>query len=82
MLKVESGGLLPVELTGFSARPRNQFAELEWQTASELNNMGFHIERSTDGRTWTEIGFVSGNGTTSEKHDYTFFDKNPIPGVN
>ena len=49
---------------------------LTWSTASELNNKGFYIERSADGRNWVEIGFVEGSGTTTQLNHYSFSDKN------
>ena len=50
-------------------------ARLSWTTASEANNAGFAIERrvGTNGAAdWTEIGFVAGHGTTTERHTYAF----------
>ncbi|MBI5915898.1 MAG: choice-of-anchor D domain-containing protein [Bacteroidetes bacterium] len=74
---------LPVELVSFTGREMENGVLLEWQTASELNNEGFHVERMTgDGGRWTEIGFVAGRGTTSETHDYSFLDEKPLPGTN
>ncbi len=74
---------LPVELTDFKAAaqaPRTTL--LTWRTASERNNEGFDIERSTDGTSWENIGFVPGHGTTQSENAYSFTDKKPLPGVN
>ncbi len=56
---------IPVELTSFSAASNGNSITLSWSTASELNNQGFEIERS-NGNDFLTIGFVSGNGTTTE----------------
>ena len=75
----------PVELVSFSANVENDNVQLRWLTATETNNSGFEIERShtstplsmTD---WEKIGFVEGNGTTTEQHSYSFTDKNLSTG--
>ncbi|MFK7948468.1 MAG: LamG-like jellyroll fold domain-containing protein [Saprospiraceae bacterium] len=76
------GTVLPVEMTIFEATLRENNVYLDWQTASEENNLGFDIEKSIDGRKWENIGFVEGNGTTYEFSDYQFIDENPTVGVN
>ncbi len=52
----------------------NNKVELNWTTATELNNFGFYIERSSNKNNWGNLGFIIGNGTTSEKHSYRFID--------
>jgi hypothetical protein len=64
---------LPVELTSFSAIAKGNRVELQWNTATELNNYGFDVERSTSG-TWTKIGFVEGAGTSNAPKSYSFID--------
>ncbi|MCP2043828.1 T9SS type A sorting domain-containing protein [Pontibacter sp. HSC-36F09] len=67
---------LPVELTSFTARLAADDAVLEWKTASEQDNDYFSVESSIDGRTFTPIGRVNGNGTTQLQRSYSFTDKN------
>ncbi len=74
--------VIPVELVDFKAKLKNNTTLLDWHTASERNNKAFEIERSTNGTTFTNIGEVKGNGTTSTPHDYTFTDVQPVDGVN
>ncbi|GEM_PF-4747732 len=71
------GGVLPVELTSFTARVlENKIVELSWCTATEVNNYGFEIERRVQGSNdWQSIGFLQGYGTSNVPHDYTYFDK-------
>lgn len=74
---------LPVELIDFKAViQKNEHVMLLWSTATEKNNLGYEVERSIDNRDWTPLGFVPGNGTTAQKHDYKFTDHNPLAGVN
>ena len=76
-----SNTVIPVELTTFKAKAFNNTTLLSWNTASERNNQGFTIERSNNGSTFTAIGQVKGNGSTSTAHDYTFIDESPLWGL-
>ncbi len=49
---------------------------INWRTVSEDNNRGFEIQRSNNNNNWITRGFVEGNGTTTEEHNYTFVDEN------
>lgn len=73
---------LPVELVFFNANIQHQVIQLNWQTAAELNNSHFEIERSLDGKNWEMIGTKKGNGTTNTAQNYTYFDEIPQNGVN
>jgi hypothetical protein len=67
--------LLPVELTKFAAVVNGNSVVLEWETATELNNYGFEIERSADDQSFEKIGFVEGNINSSTAKSYSFSDK-------
>jgi hypothetical protein len=71
-LQISTNGPLPVELTAFTARLRNDAVSLKWSTATETNNYGFVVERSFDREKWESIGFVAGSGTTSSTRIYGF----------
>lgn len=71
---VLSAAPLPVELISFTANVNSQNVELRWTTASEINNDHFEVERSLNGEEFEWIGALSGNGTTTLKHDYFFTD--------
>ena len=77
-----SNTAIPVELVSFKAKTVNTTSVLTWLTASERDNQGFTIERSTDGTTYAAIGNVKGNGTTTAVHNYTFTDNAPATGSN
>jgi hypothetical protein len=68
---------LPVELITFKATSGENGINLEWQTATEINNKGFEIERNTNS-SWVKIGFIEGKGNSVTKNDYSFVDKNPV----
>lgn len=67
--------IIPVELLSFSAKNVATTNVMSWQTATEIKNKGFEIERSSDGKIWQTLGFVNGKGNNSS---YTFTDKTPL----
>lgn len=68
--------VVPVELTSFAASVTGSSVNLNWSTASEINNSGFEVERKSANSNWQKLGFVNGNGTTTEKQTYSFTDRN------
>jgi hypothetical protein len=72
---------VPVELVFFQGKASQEGNLLTWQTASEVNNEGFYIERSPNAKDWKAIGFVKGNGTTVETQDYSFLDDASVSGI-
>jgi hypothetical protein len=73
---------LPVKLTSFAANKLGTAVQLKWTTASEQNNFHFDIERSTDGKVFSNIGRRSGAGNSNVAIDYSFSDYNPAAGIN
>lgn len=73
-----SNSPFPVELLAFSAQWSGNDARLAWTTAQERNNLGFFVERSVNGHTFEELGFVEGANTTSTPRHYTFTDAAPV----
>lgn len=76
---------LPVELVSFTVNTKRLNTELQWKTASEVNNYGFEVERAKKNDelgilNWSKVGFVEGNGTTNAPKDYSFIDKNLSAG--
>jgi len=75
---------LPVELILFSVRKYNSLIQLNWQTATEVNNYGFEIERQilkqvqNDSNSWQKIGFVQGHGNSNSPKDYSFIDQEKV----
>jgi hypothetical protein len=70
---------VPVELVSFSAEVVSGNVGLSWITATEINNYGFQVERrNAETGDWSNIGFVNGNGSSTEMHYYSFSD-NSVP---
>jgi len=89
-----AGNPLPVELTSFSAAIKNNSILLTWQTATEVNNYGFEIERQAHPNpsqreglftsplwgAWGAVGFVNGAGNSNSTKEYSFTDKSATSG--
>lgn len=75
-------GSVPVELTSFTAQTTGPGVVLNWSTSSELNNFGFEIQRSSRDIEYITVGFVNGNGTTTQQHSYSYTDKSAANGKN
>ena len=70
-----SGGVgLPVTLVSFAGNVEEAHNHIQWTTASELNNDHFELESSVDGKNFTTLATISGHGTTTETHQYSFND--------
>ncbi len=71
---------LPVELTTLKAKVmENNKIELIWETATEVNNYGFEIERkSFEDNSWNKIGFAEGYGNSNSPKTYSFVDNDLV----
>jgi hypothetical protein len=76
------GGPLPVVLLFFKAYSSNTGVDLKWATASEKGSHYFAIEKSLNGKNFTEIGRVDASGNRIARMDYSFFDDNALLGRN
>ncbi|MFN9582051.1 MAG: T9SS type A sorting domain-containing protein [Bacteroidota bacterium] len=73
--KTFSANVLPVTwLTHSAQRINRQAAEVSWSTASEYNNRGFYIEKSSDALTGMTVSFISGKGQSKGIQYYTYTD--------
>jgi hypothetical protein len=72
---------LPVELIYFDAKSAEDFVDVEWKTASEINNDHFTVERSPDGISFESIAVVPGHGNSTETLFYTYRDETPVAGI-
>jgi hypothetical protein len=73
---------LPVELTYFKGKSIDEGIQLDWQTASEVDNDHFIVERSQDGVYFESRGKVNGKGTVDFTHNYSFLHERPASGNN
>lgn len=76
------GGALPVRLVGFELTREDKTSSLKWITSEETQSSYFGIERSADGKTWTEIGQVKSGGQGQALRTYSFQDVSPMTGEN
>ena len=71
---------LPVELLDFTGKKIDRSVKLSWSTASEIRNDRFVVEKTTDGKSWKEIGTIKGASYSNQVLDYDMFDFSPVAG--
>lgn len=84
MAAYTTASTLPVSLTSFTAGLSNGVSKLSWTTASESNNSGFDVQRSTDGVEFASVGFVTSKavqGNSSSVINYSYEDKTVPAGT-
>jgi len=73
---------LPVELLNFTASVvDNNKVQLNWQTASEVNNNFFTVERSVDAQQWQAINTIKGKGNAQTTTLYEAYDDHPYKSI-
>ncbi|MFT7156379.1 MAG: hypothetical protein ACI8Q1_001389, partial [Parvicella sp.] len=73
---------LPITLIDFTAKVNESLTvDLNWSTASEINNNYFTIERSKDGVDFAEILTQLGAGNSNTVITYAEIDKMPFQGI-
>lgn len=73
--------VLPVLFTYFTVENKLNSPLLRWQSAYEVNNAGFEVQKSIDGKDWNKIAFVHGHGFSTAPKSYTFKDVTPSIGT-
>lgn len=75
--------LLPIELVDFKASAKRNSILLNWETATEIQNKGFEIQRSISNRPseFTPIAWVDGQGDSEMAQRYDFEDTGVEMGV-
>jgi len=73
---------LPIKLVSFTGESDDRAIILKWKTAAEQNNDFFTIEKSSDGKIFSELIRIPGAGNTSVAKNYSTADDNPINGTN
>lgn len=76
-----SSGILPVELKYFRARATTSQVDLVWATASEHDVDYYVLERSVDGRLFSEIGRIAVMDNSDTEQVYSFTDEKPAAGT-
>lgn len=75
-----SSAPFPVEMVYFSGAQIGNEIVLSWETASEDQNSGFYVQRSSDALGWQNIAFVEGAGTTTGPRSYQYIDRHANSG--
>jgi hypothetical protein len=70
-----SNNIITVELFTALLNAQGQKIELKWTTTNETNMSHFIVERSTDGKNFTNAALVFAYGNTSGAMTYKFSDK-------
>lgn len=65
---------LPLTLLNFEGQLLQQHVDLQWSTAFESNTKRFGVERSYDGVSYGNIGYVGAAGNSNSEHQYIFTD--------
>jgi hypothetical protein len=77
IFKNNNNPTVPVELLSFIASISDNNIVLDWQTATELNNYGFEIQRQDEDDNWETLAFVNGNGNSTTPKSYSYTDNYP-----
>jgi uncharacterized protein (DUF2141 family) len=79
-----AGIILPVNLKSFNAKRANTTVYLTWETATEINNLGFYVERLSGNGSWQTIAFVPSQamgGNSNSVLSYSITDLNTFKGI-
>lgn len=74
---LQSHSPLPVQWKYFGLNVKARQVELTWETGTEVNNKGFFVERSRNGRSFDRIAFVKAD----ESKVYNYWDEDPLEGL-
>lgn len=73
---------LPVDWLSFDVRPVDGTVQLNWTTATEVNNDFFTVLRSGNGIDFEPLYQLPGAGNSNQLQHYTFTDVAPMDGIN
>jgi len=74
--------ILPVTLAYINAMIEKSTVIITWETIQEINNHGFEIQQSTDGRNFETFTWVDGNGSTNQTQYYEVRHTDYSQGIN
>ena len=73
-----AGTPIPIELKSFTGTVEGRVNVLNWETLTEINVKSHIVERSVDGKGWSEVGSVAGKRNSQASVKYTLEDRNPL----
>jgi len=75
-------GTLPVTFTTVKASQKNTDVAVEWDVDNELNMIQYEVERSADGKTFTQTDITIATGNKNSSIAYSWIDTKPLTGAN
>lgn len=72
---------LPVTLISFNVKENKGTADITWATATESNSSYFMVQRSSNGKDFTNLVRVNAAGNSNVIKNYKANDPNPLPGI-
>ena len=72
---------LPLDIISFNGQCDNNYPQIEFVVASQINNEFFTIERSVNLIDWEEVGYIAGGGTTNETITYNWSEEALLNGT-
>lgn len=78
---IGGGNPLPIELLSFTAVKNNKVVDVKWETATEINNDYYLVEKSKNGVDFEPFDQVKGAGNSLSKLNYSIVDENPFDGL-
>jgi uncharacterized repeat protein (TIGR02543 family) len=79
----KTGSPLPIELISFQANCLDdKTITISWSTASEHNTSHFIVEKSRDGKNWTDLSVVAAAGNSTSILDYEIMNLSSVEEVN
>ena len=79
--KITGSNPLPIELMSFDAHLNGSVVDLNWSTATEINNDYFTIEKTKDAINFETVAKVSGAGNSTAQLNYATVDAHPYNGI-
>ncbi len=76
-----SNNILPIELLDFTAVLHDEIVNLNWSTATEINNNYFTVEKTKDGINFEFVAKVTGAGNSNTVKKYVTQDEKPYQGI-
>jgi hypothetical protein len=81
IIRYLTAGPVPIDLLDFTAILNNNKVNLNWRTATEINNNYFTVERSKDGINFEFVAKVQGAGNSTTTKQYVTLDEKPYQGL-
>jgi len=72
---------MPVRLVSFTGQQLNGQAQLKWQSSSEENTSHFEVERSADGKHFSQVLTKKAQGNSASLVSYNAIDNSPLAGT-